>query len=653
VHIHDGLAVTRIDQAFRNDFHSDLEAEYIFPIPEHAAIGEFALYMNGVRIAGEVLDSDRARQIYEQIVRDMKDPGLLEYVGRDMFRARVYPVPANGQARIELEYSELVRYDSGVYAYHYPLDTERFSPTPLGEITITADIRSGVPIKSVYSPSHDIDVIMKHYGASVGYEAKDQLPDKDFLLYFTVSEEDLGVNMLSFRESDEQGYFMVMLSPGDLEARRQNKDVLFVCDTSGSMSGEKIEQARHTLRYCIDSLDTNDRFGIVQFATRETLFRRELVSASEENISLAHGFINRMGARGGTNINDALTASVRMFDEVQRPRMIVFLTDGEPTVGVTNLQDILHNLSYANDVKARIFVFGVGYDVNTHLLDRLAEEHRGVSEYVSPGRDIEMQVSSFFRKVSEPILSNNSLDFGDIEVSDIYPLTLPDIYRGTQLILMGRYRAGGRSNVTLTGEVNGRTVSFDYNVRFVKEGTEHEFIPRLWAMRKIGYLMSEIRLKGEKQELVDEIVALSKEYGLMTPYTSYLVLEHEDDYDEWGVVESEELRASGMGFKRAMAAEKGEEAVMSSRDIDDLKAGTVAASPELHTVQHVGHKTFYLRDGFWTDSEYRDSMKTREIAYMSKSYFKLLEKRPDLGKYFSLSGNVIVVFESVCYRVSE
>ena len=653
VDIQDGTAVTKIDQAFRNDLHTDLEAEYIFPIPEHAAIGEFALYVNGKKIGGEVLDRDRARQIYERIVREMKDPALLEYVGRNMFRARVYPVPAKGQTRIELQYSEAVPYDAGIYAYRYPLDTERFSPAPLEEVTITVELYSSVPVKSVYSPSHDIDVSMKPRGASLGYEAKDLHPDKDFLLYFTVAEEDLGVNLLTFREYDEQGYFMMMLSPGDLEAERQSKDVLFVFDTSGSMSGNKIEQARHALRHCIDSLDTDDRFGIVQFATRETLFRRELVYARKDTVSRAHEFIDRMRARGGTNINDALATAIRMLDNSERPCMIVFLTDGEPTVGVTDLQDILQNLSMANDARARIFVFGVGYDVNTHLLDRIAEEHRGVSEYVSPGRNIEVQVSSFFRKVSEPILSDTVLDFGRIEVSDIYPLSLPDIYRGTQLIVLGRYSGRGDALLKLSGTVNGRTVSFDYEAHFEAESKEHDFIPRLWAMRKIGYLMSEIRLKGEKQELIDEIVALSKEYGVMTPYTSYLVLEHDEDYGEWGIEPSEEVRAGGMGFKRAMESEKGEAAVMSSRDIDDLKVKSVAASPELHTIRHVGHKTFYLRDGYWIDSEYDVSMKTREISYLSKSYFKLLEKHPDLGKYFAISANVVVVFESTCYRVSE
>jgi Ca-activated chloride channel family protein len=293
----------------------------------------------------------------------------------------------------------------------------------------------------------------------------------------------------------------------------------------------------------------------------------------------------------------------------------------------------------------------VGYDVNTHLLDRLAEEHRGVSEYVTPDENIEVQVSAFFRKVSEPVLSDTDVGFSTLSVSELYPISLPDIFRGTQLIILGRYEGRGSTAVRLTGTVNGRKTWFDYDATFPANGEEHDFIPRLWATRKIGYLMGEIRLNGEKRELVDEIIALSKEYGFMTPYTSFLVLEHDRDYDEWGLEPSAELRSSGMGFKKAMESEKGEDAVASSREILELKERSVAGETELGTIRHVGYKTFYLRDGYWVDSEYRSGMKTREILYLSKAYFDLLEKNPDLGRYFALSEKVVVVYGSKCYRV--
>jgi Ca-activated chloride channel family protein len=665
VRILDGTAVTRIDQEFRNDYDTDLEASYLFPIPEEAAITDFILYVNGKPVGGEILDRDQARRIYEQIVREMRDPGLLEYAGRNLFRASVYPVPAKGRARIELEYSETLRSDAGLYRYRYPLDTERFSPSPLDEVTIAAEIESSVDIKNVYSPSHDVDIRVAGTGrnASVGYEAKKLRPDRDFLLYYTVSERDLGMNLLAFRESGEPGYFLLMISPGELEGRTQGKDVIFVLDTSGSMSGEKIEQARSALRYCIDSLGAHDRFDIVQFATTETSFRGRLVPADGDQVASAHRFIDRLRARGGTNIGDALQTALGIAaagagrsgtgSRGPGPQMIVFLTDGEPTVGETDLKAIDMHVRNANVSQVRLFVFGVGNDVNTHLLDRLAEQNRGVSEYVRPDENIEVQVSTFFRKVSEQVLANIDLDYGRGRVSEVYPLRLPDLFRGSRLIVLGRYEGSGSTAVALTGTVQGRTTRFTYEPAFPRETLDNDFIPRLWATRKIGHLMGEIRLNGEREELIDEIVGLSKEYGILTPYTSYLVLEHDDRYEEYGLEPSPELRARGSGYRDAMESEKGEEAVMSSMDISALKESKTPRRSELETVKWAGHKTFYLRDGFWVDSEYREGMKVEEIEFLGREYFRLLERNPGLERYFALASNVVVVYDSKCYRVVD
>jgi Ca-activated chloride channel family protein len=656
VSILDGTAVTRIDQVFRNEYASDLEASYLFPIPDDAAITEFALYVNGHKLGGEILERDRARKVYEQIVREMKDPGLLEYVGRNLFRARVYPVPAEGKARIELEYTETLDYDAGLFRYRYPLDTERFSPTPLDEVTISAEIRSSIPIKSVYSPSHDVDVLITEAGASVGYEEKGVKPDRDFQLFYTVSERDLGVNLLAFRKGSEPGYFLLMASPGSLEATTQRKNVVFVLDTSGSMKGAKIRQAQAALRFCIERLHEGDRFGIVQFATGERVFGEGIMPAGREQVASAHEFIDRLLPRGGTNIHDALITTLGLFpppggDETAGISMIVFLTDGEPTVGITELGDIARSVQKVNKSGVRLFVFGVGDEVNTHLLDTLARDNRGVSEYVRPGEDLEAQVSAFFRKVSEPVLSDVELACGHIEVSDLVPAVLPDIFSGTQLLVLGRYEDSGSTAITLRGTVGGRQVSLIHEGTFPSEDLSQDFIPRLWATRKIGLLLNEIRLNGEDDELVEEIVRLSTEYGIMTPYTSYLVLERDEEYRAYGLEPTAALRAGGTAFKKAMEQETGEAAVEASMDISSLGESRTARRPVLETVKWVGHKTFYLRNGAWVDSAYREGMRVQELEYLSGKYFDLLAKRPELGPYFALGRNLTVVIGSTCYRI--
>jgi len=653
VKIENQVATTSIDQVFKNDYNVDLEGTYIFPLPEEAAITDFAMYVDGKRISGKILDKNKARKVYEDIVRSMRDPGLLEYVGRNMFKARVYPIPKNGEKRVQLVYKQTLKYDAGVYRYVYPLDTERFSPKPLEEVAISAQIKSKVPIKSVYSPSHRIDTKVKRYSASCGYEAKDVKPDKNFVLYYTVSEKDVALNLLSYKKRRKDGYFMLLLSPGELSGRSISKDIIFVLDTSGSMSGEKIKQAKEALKFCLNKLDKGDRFNVISFATDINMYEEGLKDVNRKNLRGALSFVDKIDARGGTNINEALLSASKMFRKSHRPRMLVFLTDGKPTVGETGMKDILKNLAEANKTEARIFVFGVGNNVNTHLLDKMAEVHRGTSEYVKPEEDIEVNVSSFYRKISEPVLSDITLSFGKIKVRDLQPRILPDIFNGTQLVVLGRYEGRGSTAVTLTGYVNGKKEKFVYDANFTKKNTDNDFIPRLWATRKIGYLMSEIRLNGEKKELVDEIIKLSKEHGIMTPYTSFLILEKEDDYDRYGLTPAAapKMMAAGRRYMADMESLSGAGSVSRAKDIGALKESKVVSAPKLKSVKHVGDKTFYLQKGVWVDSEYKKGARTQDIKYLSKEYFELLKKEPELGKYFAVAENVIVMFKGKAYQV--
>ena len=661
VEITDQVATTRIDQVFKNSYDADLEGTYIFPLPESSAISEFSLWIDGKKTSGEVMDSEKARRVYEEIVRQMIDPGLLEYVGRNMFRARVYPVPARGETRIELVYTETLKYDAGLIRYVYPLDTERFSPDPIEEVTISAEVSSSVPIKTVYSPTHEIDTRMERHHAVAGYENSHVKPDRDFVLYYTVSEHDVGANVLTHREKGERGYFLLLLSPGKIDGPRLKKEIVFVLDTSGSMRGTKIEQAKHALSYCIDGLGAGDRFSVIGFATSATVLSNGLLPVNESTREQAHRFIDGFGARGGTNIHDALLEATEILDgsnpghTVSRPRIIVFLTDGEPTVGETDTKKILSKLENANRGRARVFVFGVGADVNTHLLDRLSIEHRGISEYVDQGENIEHVVSSFYTKIAEPVLSDIELEWTRAKPGEIYPIVLPDLFKGIQLVLLGRYDGHGSTALTLKGSVEGKQRTFVYESSFPAVQGKNDFIPRLWAMRKIGYLMNEIRLHSENQELIDEIVALSKEHGIMTPYTSFLVLESEEEYDRYGIPEdrAELVRERGKRYSAAMEKETGEQSVARASDIISMKQATVHTSPAQETVRHVGKKTFYYTDGGWVDSEYTDDIKTVEIRFLSKRYFDLVAKKPEIGKYLALGTSVTVVLEGRCYRIEE
>jgi Ca-activated chloride channel family protein len=658
VTIDNQYAKTEIDQVFLNEFHRDLEGTYIFPLPEEASISKFSMYVDDEELTGEILEKDEAREIYEGIVRRLQDPALLEYVGRNMFKARVYPIPAKrgdlpGEKRIKLDYEEMVNCDLGICKYVYPLETERFSSKPLESVVITVKLKSNKAIKTVYSPTHDISIKREDdYNVEVSYEAEDVLPEKDFELYYTLSEEDFGLNLLTYRERGEDGFFMLMLAPRqDIEEDVIPKDIVFVIDTSGSMSGEKIEQAKNALEFCVNNLNEEDRFNVITFESSVDKFSAELVAADSDEVSEALDFISRIESMGGTNINEALLEALDMMNSDDRPSIVVFLTDGKPTVGVTEIERILENVERENTENTRIFVFGVGYDVNTHLLDKISGQNKGVSEYVKPEEDIEVKVSGFYTKIKNPVLSDLELEFRDIVVKDTYSRELPDLFKGSQLVLFGRYSRDGDSLITLEGKVGDKEKAFTYEGTFPRESSENEFIPRLWATRKIGYLLDEIRLHGEEDELIDEIIGLSLEYGIMTPYTSFLV-EVDTEYGQPVRMEESRNLLDSILKEGGFWAPTGSSAVDSSEKTHELKGSDVYETGS-EKVKSIGTKTFYLKDGAWTDNSYSSEMKTTDIVYGSDSYFQMVGDYPEVGRYLSLGKKVNFCLGDECFSIGE
>ncbi|MBU4341964.1 MAG: VWA domain-containing protein [Candidatus Altiarchaeales archaeon] len=645
-------AETEIDQVFKNEFSRDLEGTYIFPIPETASIHEFSMFVEGEKLDGEILKKDEARQIYEDIVRQLIDPALLEYVGQDMFKASVYPIPANGEKRIQLRYSEVIGCESGICHYRYPLEIEKFSSGDIESVLISVRLKSNKPIKAIYSPTHKISVSrINDYEAEVSYEEENVKPEKDFELYYTVSEEDFGLNLLTFKDG-ENGFFMLLLAPKQ-ETKEEEiiaKDIIFVLDTSGSMAGDKIEQAKSALEFCVNSLNDEDRFNLITFNTNIGEFDDNLVDSNSENKKNALEFISKIEASGGTNINDALLHALDMVEDEERPSIIIFLTDGKPTVGTTDNEKIMGNVKDENSGKARIFVFGVGYDVNTHLLDKISGGNSGASEYVKPEEDIEIKVSDFYSKISNPVLSNLEIGFSGVSVRDSYPKELPDLFKGSQLVLFGRYSGGGDATITLAGRTGKEEKTYSYEANFPEENSENEFIPRLWATRKIGYLMDEIRLHGENEELIDEIINLSMEYGIITPYTSFLV-----DMDT-DLSRPEGIAAAREGFSQSVVdmafnAVTGLSAIKSAQTTQELKEGDIYESGSTR-VEHVGKKTFYQRNGTWVDNDW-DGDDASEIKYGSDAYFEFLKNNPETGKYLALGKEVNFCSDGNCYIISE
>ena len=641
------VAKTSIDQVFINNHHRDIEGVFIFPLPEKAAISEFSMYIGDKKIEGEILDREKARRIYEDIVRKLKDPALLEYVGRNMFRARVYPIPARGEKRIKISYAEILKAETNLVRYNYPLNTERFSLHPIKEVVISVNIDSKIPVSNIYSPSHKISIRKEDEGkARVSFEGKDIKPSKDFILYYSLSQDDIGISFMNWQETKEN-YFMLLASPSYVSKKERimNKNLIFVVDSSGSMSGKKIIQAKEAVCFVINHLDERDRFSIIDFDDGVETFVSKIVVASKENKNKAIHFVNDVEDSGGTNINEALFQALKMVKPGERPNYILFLTDGLPTVGVTDTAEILRNISRANNLKSRIFVFGVGYDVNTELLDRISSENRGTSIYVSEDENLEKAISNYYEKISSPLLSDLKIDFKGIEIKDAYPRVLPDLFKGSQLIMIGKYKGEGPVRVILRGKVGKKEKKFILkNQKLVKEEA-YDFLPRLWATRRIGYLLQEIRLHGEEEELKDEVKKLGLKYGIVTPYTSFLVTEKE----------RLSLEAAAPEAKAAISARQvtGVGAVKIARATQRFKAGERAAEVISQKIRYKKDKTFYLKDSYWVDSDYKEGSPVKEIPFNSEEYFHLISDKPGIALYLSVASKIILSFKGKSYKIIE
>jgi len=531
VTLEDQVAVTKVEQTFRNHTDRKLEATYVFPVPDGASVRDFAMWVGGKRVKGELLTAERAKKMYTDIVRQTKNPALLDYIGSDMLSLKIFPIPPQGDQKVEVSFTAVAKKEHEIVEYVYPLETDRASASTLEEFRLSVNLRSQQPIGSIYSPTHEVAIKqVNDHEAVVSYERKGAQLDRDFQLFYTNSGQDIGLTALQHRPiSAEDGYAMLLVSPRAELSKDQKvpRDVVFVVDTSGSMmQDKKIEQAKKALQHCLSGLTADDRFGLINFATTVNPYRDELVPATDQQLAQAKGWVADLYAGGGTAIHEALMSALEMrSDDKTRMFTVVFFTDGQPTIGERNTDKILAALEEKNTGNTRIFSFGVGDDLNAVLLDQIAEQTRAVNRFVRPGEDLEVRVSSFFAKINHPVLANLKLSTpSGVRLAEVYPPKLPDLFHGDQLVVLARYQGAGHSAITLKGNVGIHEKEFVYELDFADQRDDKPFVEELWARRKVGYLLDQIRINGEQQELVDEVVRLAKNYGITTPYTSYLIM---------------------------------------------------------------------------------------------------------------------------------
>ncbi len=685
VKLTDQVARTQVSQSFVNTGSVPMEVCFVFPLPYDGAIDQLTLLVDGKEHPAKLLAAGEARRLYEEIVRKNRDPALLEWIGTGMFKTSVFPVPAGAERKVTLRYSQLCRKDQGLTDFLFPLSTAKYTSHAVERLDIQVAIESASEIKNVYSPTHAVEIKRpdnKH--ATASFTVTNQVPNSDFRLLYDVGPLAVGASVLSYRrDASDDGYFLLLASPQikAADGARPSKTVILVVDRSGSMSGEKINQAKGALRFVLNNLHAGDLFNIIAYDSQVESFRPELQKFDDQSRASALGFVDGLFAGGSTNIDAALRTALAQLTDSSRPNFVIFLTDGLPTAGETNEGRIVAAAKANNAVRARIFAFGLGYDVNSRLLDQLVRANFGQSEYVRPNEDIEARVSSLYARIGSPVMTDVAIQFEfdrvaadqGPPVSRVYPAEAHDLFAGEQLVVVGRYKKSGPAKVTLQGKVAQEDQKFDFPVHFVEKSHDetNSFIEKLWAIRRVGQIIDELDLKGRNEELVKELVELSTQHGILTPYTSFLADETTDRHD---------LRGNAAAARRALGAlneTSGESGVAqraakgylqrASNPMDAFPGPSGVAGVQSHnfyydakkdkqvavdTVQNVGRKTFYRRGDRWIDGSLSKEQEKQviKIERFSADYFKLVDLHgKDVAKYLNFDEPVTVELGGQAY----
>jgi Ca-activated chloride channel family protein len=678
VELADRVLRYQITETFRNRGGLIGEADYIFPMPAGAAFEALELEIDGELVSGETMPADQARRIYEDIVRRNRDPALVEYMGRGMLRTRIFPIQPGEEKRVVVRFQSVaeregsaVRVDylrgTGPRAQAVPIPMPRPLPMPMprddrrpgdampnGSAQQSRGDESGNLFTLVYtnrdeygrpySPTHELRIADR--GSRREVTAVGDAPQVTLLLPLRRSSS-ASVVMLPYAPGGEDGFALMTVTPPAIEARTTPRDLTFVVDVSGSMRGQKMEQARAAGHQMLASLGAQDRFRIIDFSTDVRTFRDGFTAATRRNIDEANRYLDALRPDGSTNISGALEEALDAPGDEARMPIVFFVTDGEPTVGERNAERIAALASRLRG-RARVFTFGVGADVNAGLVEQLAVDGRGTAQFVRPDESVERAVSLVATRITSPIVTDVRVRAEGVRLTKLHPSLPADIFAGQDLILVARYAGAGNGRIVIEGRTANGPVSWTEQVRFPDRERRNSFVARLWAAQRAGWLSAERRRNGASPELDDELRTLGTRYGIPTELSSYLVLEPGMQVNRQvgntppalnqvtvyrtapASAPAEPSRESRFEMAKAAAAQ---------RSVTTLSAAdSVSADLPSATVRRVGTRTFVLSDGTWTDSRYLSTIRTVRVKPYSAAYFAVLERLDDLRAPFALMG---------------
>lgn len=677
VHVAGRVAQVEVEEWFRNDGRALGEGDYLYPLPGEAVFSNFSLFQGDRELRGETMDADRARSIYEEIVRRKRDPALIELAGHGLLRARVFPIAAGETRKITLRYTQMLSRVGDALQFKYAAGTPNSGmPRPVRGDVAVERTREAVPLSftlliddatafgNPFSPTHRVEV--QRSGRRITVRPATELAG-DFDVFLPLRGARVALTMITHRPASEPGFFLLTLSPGAVRERAVPRDITMVLDVSGSMSGEKMEQARSALHALLHSLSAADRFRLIAFSDQVRLYRREWIGATAAAVAEAEDWVNGLRAEGGTNIAGALAEAFAATTPEERLPFVIFVTDGLPSVGEQNAERIAERADRARG-RARVFAFGVGYDVNTLLLDRLSAAARGSTQYVHPGESVERPIAALAAKIRFPVLTELRIGRAPVRIEEVYPTELPDLFADEELVVVGRYRGAGRGSLTISGTRAGRPESFTTAAVFEDHQLGNDYIPKLWAARKVGFLSQRLRLHGHDRETLRELRETALRYGVLSEYTSYLVQEPvdlaggapppvampRDERVQAGAARSGTVQAGRASGRAAVVAAEADRVRRESKTIADAEqsaAGFADAQSAGSGIRVVAGRTFREVGGTWTDLQQRRGQEIVRIEPFSPAYFALLRALPELEPYWKTFSNVLVTGKRVSVQV--
>jgi Ca-activated chloride channel family protein len=654
------VARVTVEEWFRNNGPVMDEGMYHFPLPGEAVFASYSLWQGDQELRGEAMDAGQARAIYEAIVRQKRDPALIELAGQGLIRARVFPINPGETRKITLKYTQVLERAGDAWRLRYLGDRNRQSAPRSFRVDIDSASRFGDP----YSPTHQVQVTRRdnHIEVTLG----DGAAGGDFELLLPLARGLVGLSLVPHHPVGEDGYFMLLLAPGaSAESAALRRDVVAVIDVSGSMSGAKIAQAKSALTQLLGTLREGDRFRLVAFSSGVRRYAEGWTALTPTSRRDAGSWIGSLEAEGGTNIASALAEAFAEAPAEPALGVVVFLTDGQASTGETDPERIAERAEQGRG-RFRVFSFGIGDDVNTYLLDRLTERARGTTEYIGPGENIERAVGSLAAKVASPVLTDLAVSAGaGVELYDLQPTNLPDLFAGDEMVVFGRYRGtrSGEWSVSVRGRRGGRAEEFTTTVG-ERESGDARYIEQLWASRKAGALSREIRLRGQTRELLESLKQLALRYGILTEYTSYLV--QEPNVVAQRQVEDRMMRApaaapseqAGAGYVRRAARERDMSSTANLPALqeaevraDSATLGALRGRSGINPTQRIGGRLFIWRDSTWTDVGHGESSQVVTVEPYSDAYFALLRALPDLTQPATLSPSVLVAGRHVSIKI--